>query len=219
MKISKITKLIVRHKFISAVVILVIIAGIYFGYKGLAGNKSAVRYVTASVEKGTLIVSISGTGQVNSSEQIDIKPKVSGDIVSVGVKNGVEIKKGTLLVQIDATDTQRAVRDAEINLENVQVQLEELLEPPDELTLLQAENALIKAKVAKQEAEDNIAEGYEDAFNTISDAFFDLPTIITALNTILYSYDIAKSQCTIPGIFWDIAALENSVSDENRRGW
>lgn len=211
----KIFSFIKKHKIITIILALIIIGGIYFSYQKLYNNKNIIRYVTAAVEKGTLIVSVSGSGQVSASNQVDIKPKASGDVIYLGVKNGQEVKAGTFLAQIDASDAKRAVQDAEISLETARNQLEDLLELPDELTLLQAENSLAKAKQSKQEAEENIIEGYEDAYNAVADAFFDLPEIITGLNKILYSYEIADSVLTLSN-YWNVSALVNSIDIDNR---
>jgi len=212
---KKILSLASKHRFITvAIVISIILAG-YFGYKALQDNGQKIRYVLAAVEKGTLITSISGGGQVSASDEVSIKPKVSGDVIYVGVKNGQEVKKGKLLAQIDANDARRAVENAEIALETAKVQLEDLLKPADELEVLQVENSLTKAKSAKQEAEQNIIDGHEDAFNSVADVFFDLPTIMTNLGNILYSYEIANKEPTLSG-YWNIAALGNSLSVDDR---
>jgi RND family efflux transporter MFP subunit len=217
---SKIFKQITQHKFITGVIIILIIAGAYFGYAKIFKNNGAVRYATAQVQKGTLIVSVSGSGHVSVSNQIDIKPKVSGDIVYVGVKNGQEVKAGTLIAQLDARDAQKAVRDAEINLESAKLsleklkqpadtlsilqaenalklaeqELEKLQKPPDTLELLQAENSLAQAKESKQKAEDDLKKAYDDGFNTVANAFLDLPTIMAGLHDILFNNDFNSSQ-------------------------
>jgi len=227
--LSKIFNLITRHRTIAVIGLLIIIIGGYFGYKKIAGNRNLIRYVTATVKKGALIISIPGNGQVSASDQVDIKPKISGDVVYVGVKNGQEVKTGALLAQIDTRDAQKAVRDAETNLETAELELEELLQPVDDYSLIQAENALIqtkdnltKLKFAQetdyqdvldtiQKAEDNLEKAYEDAFNTIADAFLDLPTIITDLRDILYSYEIAEKEVIVSNYSWNISALKNSV--------
>jgi len=183
-----------RYKLVTGILLILVVAGGYFGYRGLAKNKDVTRYITTVVKKGTLIISVPGSGQVLPSDQVDIKPKVSGEVVYVGVKNGQEVKAGTLLVQIDSREAQRAVNNAEISLETAKLELDKLLEPVDELDLLKAENNLAKAREAKQKAEDNIIKGYEDAFNAIAAAFLDLPTLITNLRDILYSYEIASSE-------------------------
>lgn len=191
--ISKILKYFIRHKVVAFLTLIFLIGGGYWWYAS-RGTTTETQYVLAAVEKGTLIVSVSGSGQVSASDQIDIKPKTSGDLLYIGVKNGQDVKAGALLFQIDAGNAQRAVQDAEINLESARIQLEELLEPPDELTLLQAENSLEKAKTAKQKAEDNIVQGYEDAFDSVADVFFDLPTIMVNLTDVMYSEEIGKSE-------------------------
>lgn len=201
-----------KRKITIGIILLVIICGGYFAYKKIIGNDNAVQYVTTTVKKGALIVSISGSGQVSVSEQIDIKPKVSGEIVSLAVEQGQEIKKGTIIAKLDSSDAQKAVNDAETSLETVNLQLEELISPPDELTLFQAENALTQAKdsltklkftqeanyqkalQAKQKAIDNITKGYEDSFNTIETVFFNVPTIMTDLREILYEDTINENQ-------------------------
>ncbi|MFH1129657.1 MAG: efflux RND transporter periplasmic adaptor subunit [Patescibacteria group bacterium] len=212
--INKIKQFIKKRKIMSVLIVLLMIFGIYLGIKTLKGNTAVVNYVLAAAEKGTIITSISGSGQVSAMNQVDIKSKASGDVVYIGVKAGQKVKPGTLLVQIDTRNAQKSVQDAEIGLETAQIQLEELLAPPDELTLLQAENSLVKAKESKQKAEDNIISGYEDAFNSIANAFFDLPTIITDLGNVLYSYEIANSQKTLSG-YWNISALLNSIDGGN----
>jgi len=93
-----------------------------------------------------LISSISGTGQVSASNQVEINPKVSGDLVSVNVKVGQTVKQGDLIAQIDARSAARSVADAKSSLENAKLELEELLAPIDKLTLIQAENSLADAK-------------------------------------------------------------------------
>jgi len=201
-----------KKKIITIPLLLILVLGVYFGYNALTKKNKATRYLTAAVERGTLIVSVSGSGQISTSNQVDIKPKVSGDVIYVGVKNGQELKAGTLLVQIDIGEAKKAVRDAETNLETAKLELAKLLEPADELNLLRAENNLIQAKESKQKAEGNIIEAYEDAFNAIANAFLDLPTIITGLRDILYSCEIAKSEFTVSDNIWNISIFENLFS-------
>src|SRR3989339_2266082 len=97
--ISKLFTQIKKRKFTSGIAFL-LIAGIgYWGFGNLFSSNGAVRYATAQVQNGTLIVSISGSGQVSASNQVDVKPKASGDVVYIGVKNGQEVKAGTLIAQ------------------------------------------------------------------------------------------------------------------------
>jgi len=159
-------KAIFRHKIIAGIVILLVLGGGYFGYKKLKDKGVGIQYVLAAVTKDTLIVSVSGSGQVTALDQLDIKPKVSGDIIKVGVENSQEIKKGTLLVQIDDRDAQKAVQDAEINLEN--------------------------SKIALDQAQDDLKKTYEESFDKITDIFQDFRVIMPDLQNIFFDDAISN---------------------------
>lgn len=123
---KKIFLLASAHKITAGIAVIILAVGGYYGYKAYFGSQAAVRYVTAKAEKGTLVVSVSGSGQVAALNQVDIKSKTSGDIVSVKAQNGDEVKAGALLAQIDAADAGKAVRDAEANLQSAQLSLDKL---------------------------------------------------------------------------------------------
>jgi len=207
----------ISRKKIFFLVLIILIVAAYFVYRTFK-NKSeeTVSYETATVKRGILIVSVSGSGQVDSLNQIDVKPKgISGDIASIKVKQGQTVKVNDLLAVLDTADVQKAVDDAETNLETANLQLDELLSPPDELTIFQAEDSLTQAKdaltklkfnqetnyqktlQARQKAIDDIASGYEDAFNTVETVFFNTPTIMTALWEILYDDTINENQLNV----------------------
>ncbi len=204
-----------KRKFVILIILTIIVIGAYFTYRNVFKDKNIIRYVTAAVEKGTLVITVAGSGQVSASNQVDIKPKVSGDIASIGVKQGQIVKTGAILVKLDTADAQKTVRDAETSLETTRLELEELMSPPDELTIFQAESALTqaedsltklefsqeisyqKALQAKQKAIDNITKSYEDSFNTIETVFFNVPAIMTDLREILYEDTINENQTNI----------------------
>lgn len=191
----KILRFILSHKILAIIILGAIVGGGYFGYQKLAENSGETKYTTAIVEKGMLISSISGSGQVSASDQVDIKPSTSGNIVYVGVASGQEVKKNTLLAQIDAREAQMSVSNAEIALENAKIDLEELLEPADALSLLQAENALYQAEVDLEraeetysnievDAEETISDAYNDGYDEVSAAFFSLPDYMEDLSDV-----------------------------------
>lgn len=204
---SKLFTQLMKHKFAAGIVILLLAGGGYFGYTKFFNTNGATRYVSAEVKKGTLIVSVSGSGQVSASNQIDIKPKASGDTVYVGVKNSQAVKAGALIAQLDAVDAQKAVRDAEANLLSAKLSLQKLKQPADALSILQAENSLAQAKESKKKAEDDLKKAFDDGFNTAANAFLDLPIIVTGL------YDMLFSSGTGPGggSQWNIDYYTNAV--------
>ena len=209
-------KQIFKHKFITVIILILVITGGYFGYQKFTGNDSAVRYAIAAVEKGTLIVSVSGSGQVSSLNEADIKAQVNGEILNLYIANGDEVKEGKMVAKLDDTDLKKAVASAQLSLETAQFDLDQLLSPPDELDLFQAENALTKANDSKTKAEEGIENGLKDAFDGITNIFFDLPTIITTARDVLYGCNIAKSEIMISDYNWNETVYMNSFDSTDR---
>jgi len=205
---KKALKIILQHKIAVGLVVLVVAVGGCLGYKTFKNGGEGTRYLLAAVEKGTIIVSVSGSGQVSASNQVDIKPKVSGDAIYAGLKNGQEVKKGTLLTELDSRDAKKTVRDAEASLESARLSLEKLKKPADELSILQAENALAQAKESKQKVEDNLKKAYEDGFNAVTNLFLDLPTIMAGWNDMFFDSSIERGN-------WNIDWYANQVDPLN----
>jgi HlyD family secretion protein len=187
-KPSKLFKWALGHKFIAGIIVLVIIFGGYFGYKKLNGDGQQARYVLAAVEKGTLITSVSGSGQISASNQIDVKPKASGEIVYLNAKVGQEVRTGALLAQLDTTDVRKTVRSAETALQREELSLEKLQG-------LTTSDGTIRG--VKEKAEDAVQKAYDDGFNTVANVFLDLPDVMSGLNNMLFSYDFENNQQNI----------------------
>lgn len=163
--IQKIKTFILSHKIIFSIIILVIAVGVYFIIKN---NKSVeTSYVTENVKIGSITKTITGTGQVEASSTIDLKPKVTGDVTYIGVKAGEVVKKGKLIVSVDS-------RDAKVALENAKISLEKLTKDPDTLTLLQQNNSLV--------------ESYNSGWNKTSSFVTDMTLMISDLED-LYGND------------------------------
>lgn len=191
--IKFITAFAVSHKIISVIIIGAILTGGYFGYQKIYGSAPATRYVLTKVEKGTIVSYTTGSGQVSVSTQLDLKPKVSGDIIYIGVKSGQQVSVGTLLAQIDSTDAEKGVRDAQANLDSAKLSLQKLQKPADELSILQAENALALAKESKKNAENDLPRAYESGFNTVANAFLDVSPTMSALQGILFGTELSSA--------------------------
>jgi len=137
-------------------------------------------YLLAQIKRGVITASVSGSGQISASNQVDIKAKASGDVVYVGAKNGDGVAAGALLLQLDARDAQKSVRDAEANLENAKLSLEKF-----------------KVTNSKEKLEADLKKAYEDGFNETSNAFLDLPTIMAGLNDLLFKNNFISSQTNL----------------------
>jgi len=202
--IKRIFKLIIKRKVTTGIIIILIIVGGYFGIKALTGTKTETRYVSAAAETGSIVTSVSGSGQVGVSNQVDLKPKVSGDVVSVAMVKDQQVKAGQVLAALKTTDAVIAVRDAENNLENAQVALEKLERGADESDITKAENSVVRAEntltksvESKQNAEESLDKSYSDAINAVSNIFLDLPDVMSGVYEVLFDNDIDGVQSNI----------------------
>lgn len=191
--INKVKSYFVAHKVVSVVVLIVILLISYWGYKKITSTAGENRYVVAKVEKGTIVASVSGTGQVSALNQIDIKSKVSGNVLYISSQNGEKVSTGALIAQLDTKDAQKSVRDAEINLESAKISLDKL-----------------KIQKSNENLNSDLKKAYGDSFNTISSVFLDLPGIMTGLNDMFFKSNSGTRQQN--NVDW----YEEQVGSENR---
>ncbi len=212
----KLLRSLLRHKMALLLLALVAIGTGSYGYRAFVKKQGPVRYVFGAVQKGTLVVSVSANGQVSVSNQVEIKPKVSGDVEYVGIKNGQAVNAGALIVRLNTREAQKAVRDAEVNLSAAKLLLLKLKKPADALSILQADHALVQAKESKQKAEDNLKKAYEDGFNAVANAFLSLPTIMAGLDGMFFDNTIERSQDNIDW-YLNQTSYENNERDKTIR--
>jgi len=82
------------------------------------GRKEGVVKVIASTIKTELYEHfIDVTGQVEADKNIIISPESAGKIISINVKEGDRVRKGTVLARLNTELTQRSLAQIEINLD------------------------------------------------------------------------------------------------------
>lgn len=199
----KIKNYIFDHKVKSSIIAVILIGLTYWASTAFSSSDVGTQYTVGAVSKGSIMSTISGTGQVSASNQVDLKPKASGDVVYIGAVSGDRVKKGTLVAMLDAEDAKKAVRDAEISLESTKISYEKLTAPADTLSLIQAENSLAQAST-------NLQKSYDSGFNSVSSAYLDLPTIMSGLDNLLYGNTVNRSQD-------NISAYVDMVKDYDER--
>ena len=184
------------HKVISTIVLAVAFYLGYSQYKSFTSTTGGTRYVLAAVQKGTIVVSVTGSGQVSTSNQIDLKSKASGDITWIGVKAGDTVRAGQALAQIDSTTAKQAIADAEQTLAQAKLQFQK--------DSSQAPIDYQKSLESLASAKTDLNTTYNDTFNTLSTAYLDLPSAVTGMQGILYGYDLSSSKSQ-----WNVDVFRN----------
>lgn len=163
--LQKIKSFVLGHKIWSIIILIAVVVGGYFMFFKKS-TSAETRYVTSQVSKGNVISSVSGSGQIESSDTININANAAGDVVSVPVSVGQSVSKGQLIASIDS-------RDARIALENAQLSLSKI-KKPSTLTVLQKENSLSKS--------------YSDGWNNVSSFIIDTDSIVVGLGDLHNGY-------------------------------
>lgn len=110
---------------------LIVLFG-WFGYSKLTSSKStAIKYQTNKVERGDLIATVSGSGQVSTSNNGTISTLATGVISKVYVKDGDVVKAGDKIAEVDldlqgkqnAQQASSSYQSAKNNLENAKINM------------------------------------------------------------------------------------------------
>ncbi len=187
---------VLAHKVISGIAIVIILVAVWWIWGKATSASAETRYILGTVSSSTIVSTVSGSGQISSSDSVDIKPKVSGEITWVGVTAGQKVRAGQAIASIDNTDAKQSVLDAKQSLQAAQLQLQkDTAQAPADYQ--NDQNALATAK-------ENLVDDYNDTFNDLSNTYLDLPNIMTVSLNTLYGYDLdtKKNQ-------WNMDVLTN----------
>lgn len=152
------------HKVIATVTALIVLYGGYYAYGILTAPSTATRYITTTVATSTVVATMSETGQVSASSNIDVQSKSGGEVLSLPVTAGQHVGAGAALAYIDPTTAEQAVRSAQQALQSAQI------------ALATTQGSLVQTRTS--------------AYNDVSAAFLNLPNVITGLDSVLHGYTV-----------------------------
>ncbi len=168
---NKIWGFITKYKKTSIAVVIVLILGGWY-YYSKASSATVTTYTVRPVALGTIRTTVSGTGQVSSSQQITINPKVSAAVTSINVKNGDEVTAGQVIATLDSTTAGFSLQNARISLAKLQ--------SSNPLSVTSNQNSADSAKTS-------LDQSYISAFNTLTNSYNDMSPVINGLNSIFYN--------------------------------
>src|SRR4051812_16083502 len=86
----------------SVVAVMVVLAGAAGGWLWLSSrsNSGATAYTTAAVTRGDLTVTVTATGTVQPTNQVDISSELSGTVASVDADFNDHVAKGETLATL-----------------------------------------------------------------------------------------------------------------------
>ncbi len=142
------------------VVVALVVGYVWYRDKHAGGAAVAageVRYF--AVMQGTLIASISPTGQVYAPRSAELSFDVGkATLIELNVAPGRQVKAGDVLARIDTAALENAVLQAEAALTAAQDNLAQVSAPYTELDRLQATVAVTQAQVSLLQAQKNLEQ-------------------------------------------------------------
>ncbi|GLU28718.1 efflux RND transporter periplasmic adaptor subunit [Brucella sp. NBRC 12950] len=123
-------------------------AGWYFLSGREAGSQKST-YLAETVERGNIENSITAVGTLSALRSINVGAQVSGQLKSVKVEIGDEVKQGDLIAEIDPSPFEKKVEIASAQLDNLKAQL---LSKQAQLTLKKSNAARQRSLLATRNA-------------------------------------------------------------------
>lgn len=111
-----------------------VVAALVLGIAAAAGywlmrngqNTTAARYVTEEIRRGDLVVTVSATGRLQPTNQVDIGSELSGTIARVLVDDNDRVQKGQVLAHLDLSRLQDQVAKSRAALAAAEAQLSQM---------------------------------------------------------------------------------------------
>ncbi|MBN1642749.1 MAG: HlyD family efflux transporter periplasmic adaptor subunit [Anaerolineae bacterium] len=140
----------VRRAFLGLVLLLVALLALACRSGDAAQDEGVVETVT--VERGSLVTSVTAVGSVRPGVEVALAPELSGRVVQVLVSEGERVQQGQPLIRLDTADLQLQVKSAEASLSAAQAQLAQLAAGPSAEEIRAAQGQVASAEAALYQA-------------------------------------------------------------------
>jgi HlyD family secretion protein len=119
------------------------------------------------VHRGNLIETASASGKIEPEVQVEVKSRVSGQVIEVLVKEGDQVEAGQLLARLDPVDAERQLASSKVARSRAAADVQ-AARASLAMAELDTQNSEVTSRVAKQSAE--LGLGSADAARTAEHA-------------------------------------------------
>jgi multidrug efflux pump subunit AcrA (membrane-fusion protein) len=138
-----------------AVALLLVGGGGYLAYArlfALAEEPEGAALETATVQRGDIVITADGSGELVPAAEMEMAFRTGGVVDEVFVQVGDLVQQGDLLAQLKTDDLERALADAEFDVQLAELDLAEVRQGPSEAELEDARADLRNAQVSLTQA-------------------------------------------------------------------
>ena len=120
---------------------------------------------TATVSQGDIVLTASGSGELIPAQELELSFRTGGRLAEVLVETGDQVAEGDLLARLETVALERAVAEADVELQIAQLELGDVREGPSEAEIADAETRLRDAQTQLTLA----CDAYQDATDASAD--------------------------------------------------
>jgi HlyD family secretion protein len=168
------------------------------------GGEAAPQYATAALEKRDLLVTVSATGNLQPTRQVEVGSETSGIITHVYVDNNDRVRAGQVLAVVDTERLQDSLRQAQATLASARAQLATreatLAESAAQLRRLDEVRRLSGGQVPSQTEYDVGRADYRRAAAQVDDARASVAQAAAQVSSARISLDRATIYAPVDGI-------------------
>jgi len=194
------------------VFVLILVLGLGLGlYRYFAGEKGPF-YESVLVEREDIVQKVSATGRVVPAKKVNLAFDIQGRIKKIMVKVGDRVNRGEVLCQLEDEELKNQVLQAEAGRDTYQAQLNKLLAGASkeeikvyetalengQLALENARTSLRNAEInldkVRTDAENKLAQAYQDGLNVLDDSYLKLYNAFNAADLIQRTYFTSNDQ-------------------------
>jgi HlyD family secretion protein len=110
-------------KILLVIIVLLIVVLIIGSKQGWFSGGNKIEVTSESVEKRTIVETVTASGKIYPVTQVSIAAEISGEIVELPVREGDKVKEGDLLMRINPDLYESQVEQAQAGLDNTKAQL------------------------------------------------------------------------------------------------
>ncbi len=167
-----------KKKILVIVCAVAVLAVIAFGMSaGKTKNTMGAVGVESKAERRDITSTITGSSVVKPKDQYSITALVSGDIISANFEQGDIVNEGDILYQIDSSDAQNSIENADISYQRSQMDYNKAQKNYNDLTVKAPFSGTVRNIYVKTgdsvSAGTKIAEIYDDSALTLTIPFND----------------------------------------------
>ena len=138
-----------KRAVIACILVLVLAAGSFFGYRHFFGAEKSESIQTATAKIASVSNVIEGSGTVEAVNQYEITALVTGEILEDYFEEGQLMNKGDLMYRIDSTEMENSIKKAQQSLEKSQLSAQESSKALGNLTVYSGISGVIQELYVK----------------------------------------------------------------------